>query len=68
VAAVTSHIHDAGDSYMVKCKKCGQEIGSGEKIVVQYEGTMMYERNEATPTKCGTYMRCWHKRCKPWHE
>ena len=53
---------------MVKCKKCGTEIRSGEKVVVQYDGLMMYEKNEAHPTRFGSLTKCWHKKCKPWHE
>jgi len=53
---------------MVKCKKCGEEIRSGEKVVVQYDGLMMYEKNEAHPTRFGSLTKYWHKKCKPWHE
>lgn len=53
---------------MVKCRKCGEEIKSGEKVVVQYDGLMMYEKNEATPTRFGSLTKYWHKKCKPWHE
>jgi len=55
-------------SKMVKCKKCGGEIKSGEKVVVQYDGLMMYEKNEAAPTRFGSLTKYWHKKCKPWHE
>jgi len=53
---------------MVKCKKCGVDIKSGEKIVVQYDGLMMYEKSEAHPTRFGSLTKYWHKKCKPWHE
>ncbi len=53
---------------MVKSKKCGEDIKSGEKVVVQYDGIMMYEKNEAHPTRFGSLTKYWHKKCKPWHE
>jgi hypothetical protein len=53
---------------MVKCKKCAEEIKRGEKVVVQYDGIMMYEKNEASPTRFGSLTKYWHKKCKPWHE
>ena len=49
---------------MVKCKKCKEEINSGEKIIVQFDGLMQYENNEAHPTRFGTLTKYWHKRCK----
>jgi len=51
---------------MVKCKKCGKEILSGEKIVVQYDGIMMYEEKDAAPVRFGSMTKYWHKGCKPW--
>jgi len=56
----------AEDSDMVKCKKCGKEILSGEKIVVQYDGIMMYEKKDAAPVRFGSLTKYWHKACKPW--
>jgi hypothetical protein len=53
---------------MVRCKKCGEEIKSGEKVVVQYDGIMMYEKSEASPQRFGSLTKYWHKKCKPWHE
>ena len=50
---------------MVKCKKCRKEILSGEKIVVQFDGIMIYEGKEATPSRFGSLTKYWHKACKP---
>jgi hypothetical protein len=53
---------------MVRCIQCGKAIESGEKIVVQYDGIMTYEKKEAHPTHSGSFTKYWHKKCKPWHE
>jgi len=51
---------------MVRCKKCGKEILSGEKILVQFDGIMIYEATEAVPTRFGSLTKYWHRACKPW--
>ena len=61
-------ISDIPVTLMVKCKKCAEDIKRGEKVVVQYDGIMMYEKKEAAPTKFGSITKYWHKKCKPWHE
>ena len=50
---------------MVKCKKCGKQILSGDKIVVQYDGIMIYEEMMAVPSRFGSLTKYWHKACKP---
>jgi len=49
---------------MVKCKKCGQEIMSGEKVVVQFDGMMKYNEKEPMPERFGSLTKYWHAGCK----
>jgi len=50
---------------MTKCQKCGVQIDSGEKIIVQFDGIMEYENDAPKPTQFGSLTKYWHKRCKP---
>lgn len=50
---------------MVRCKKRVKVIASGEKIVVQYDGIMIYEGMMAVPSGFGSLTKYWHKAWKP---
>ena len=49
---------------MVKCKKCGKEIVSGEKVMIQFDGMMFYNGNEPVPKRFGSLTKYWHLGCK----
>jgi hypothetical protein len=49
---------------MVKCKKCGKEIVSGENVMVQFDGMMFYNGMEPVPKRFGSLTKYWHLNCK----